>query len=126
MKKKFIDLKLNDHLFYVDEGRSKVKHITLKELSTSGNFRINEEELGKTKICKYGYYHAAVWFFANESDALRYAKAQVYKEFTTLKNNAHKSIQKVIDFRKEHYEALNTKFVELHILRLEKAERQSL
>lgn len=61
----------------------------------------------------------AAWF-SNKPDAIRYAKAQMIKRLHIKINEAKKSIERVKDFRKEHYDKLNLDWTDKEINKLEK------
>lgn len=135
--KTFIDLKLNDQVYYVGDGCTSIKSYKLKELSVtgirtnvsnggSGYITINTDEMQKSVVRKHGYHHVNILFFANHSTALEYAKRQAMAELNKLKEKAVEAINQVIDFRKNNYKELNHDWVQIEINSLKKLEKESL
>jgi extradiol dioxygenase family protein len=60
--------------------------------------------------------------FVNESDAIRYTKAQGIKRLRFLMDKAQNAINEVKGFRKDYHEELNMKWLDDHINELEKTE----
>lgn len=88
-----------------------------------------------TEIVKYGRYDYLkrfpglertgqavdnVYWFSNEIDAIRFAKAQLFKELHFKIKTAKKSIQAVKDFRKDNYDKLNLDWTDREINKLER------
>jgi hypothetical protein len=132
--KRFIDLKVTDLIYYVKEHKTKIESFEIDKISKNegiftgvhngGGHRdyhyIGFKELQKTRIEKYGSYNSKTVFFANESDAKRYAKAVCVRRLRELVEAAEIKIEDVKNFRKEFFNELNRDWVESEIVKLEK------
>lgn len=62
------------------------------------------------------------YVFRTEGEARRYCKAQLFKRFLVIKEEADRAMKRLLNFRIEHYEELNTKYIDSEIKRLEQIE----
>ena len=133
---RFIDKKIGDEYYSCGDGSTSFKTHIIDNISkhkmdtdisiNSKRASLNAEDVLKTRVRVSGYYHESAIIFANKSEAIRFTRAQALREFNKLKEDAHKSIEKVKNFRKQYWEQLNKEWIDKHIEEIERIERESL
>lgn len=122
------DISVGDIFYFCISGDTNIKEVVLTSSITKKNknlieFYIDHEKLESDQNKTYLLLdkgHRKYYYFVNKTDAIRYAKAQTIKELFRLIDDAKKAINRVKDFRLNHWEDLNEKYTERHIILLEK------
>ena len=124
--KRFKDFKIGDNIYFAPVGSiyySSKSVDTIKRDIFSFKYGILTvpDKLRQKSIIKHkeNNYSPQTLYFANESDAIRYCKAQMIKELHRLIDTANEAIKKVKNFRNRNYHLLNKNWTEMEILRLE-------
>lgn len=124
--KKFKDFKIGDNIYFAKVGSIEYSSESIDNIQRGyflfeyGRLAV-PDKLRSKRIIKHkeNNYSPPALYFANESDAIRYCKAQMIKELHRLIDTANEAIQKVKNFRKRNYHLLNKDWTEREILRLE-------
>lgn len=134
--KTFIELRINDEYYSCTPESTEFKVHKITNISTvklDTEVRVNSdivsivgEHLYKSSYRKDGYYNQSVIIFSDKSQAVRYSKAQAFKEFNKLKEDAYKAIQLVKDFRLKYYDQFNKDWTDEEINKLEKIKKECL
>lgn len=139
MKKRFIDLKHGDTVWYCSpdyylkqeplkivsiEATSKALKIGLSGdyhcLMFSDKERVDENRSIVRQFDTRSSYRNQYYYFCNESDWQRYRKAQGIKHLQTLIAAAKKAVDSVKEFRVKNFADLNKNWLESEIIKLEK------
>jgi hypothetical protein len=130
LKKTFNDLKYNDTIWSVYEGSIKIYEHKVSVLD-SGAIRLNigDGVFSRQYVADKCYYkdksihNITRIYFCNQADAIRYAKAQLFKELNTKIQQAQEAIKQVVKFKYEHLELLNHQWTEEQINKLERVKQ---
>lgn len=135
MTKTFRDIRLGETIFICEPESSQVKTTVVESINKregipltvyirGGYLLVDPEKLDEKWLHDQ---KRGCLLFANEEHAIRYAKAQTLKVLRAKKENAIRSIQSVIDYRKEHYDVLNNSpHIDADLKKLEEELKQHL
>lgn len=128
--KTFEELSIKDKIYYCTpdnyEYNSRyVSSINSERISTgignggSGYYQIEKPAFSLKRVRLHGYYHNVILIFANESECIRYCKAQLIKEVYRRISKVKEAIDSIKQLRKDNYDRLNYEWLEDQIIKLE-------